>query len=216
MTPHREITDPQTLKALSNPLRLQILRYLEDHAASPSMLADVFLTNAATARSHVRILYRLDLVKVVKRVPKRGTMEYHYRAPERVWCSDDSWARMPPIVRTAAAGASLQVLGEEIRAAADAGGFGVEDVYVERQRLTLSAAGWAKLSRELLALRKRILELKAEEEEQIERDGHTDARLASVVLMLFERPPDRAATPAGAAGGSLTRAPRARRASPSA
>ncbi len=190
MTPYREITDPQVLKALSNPLRLQILRYLEDHAASPSMLADVFLSKLETIRCHVRILYRLGLIEVVKQVRKRGTIEYHYRAPERVWCTDEAWSNMPRVVRTATVGAALQVLGAEIRAAADVGGFDVDDVYVERQKLTLTPAAWSKLSKELLALRKRIRELQAEEKERVRLNGHTDARQASIVLMLFETAPE--------------------------
>jgi DNA-binding transcriptional ArsR family regulator len=64
--------------ALSHPIRLLIIgRLLEEHA-SPNMLAIKLELPLGTVAYHVRELYKLGLLKLVKTQQKRGATEHIY------------------------------------------------------------------------------------------------------------------------------------------
>ncbi len=185
MSRYRKVSDPHIIKALANPLRLRILRHLEDHVASPSMLAEVFGTTVGTARSHVRTLQRLGVIEVVKQARRRGSVEHHYYAPKRILCADEALEKMPPIVRTAATMASLQVVGAQVQTAAARGAFRSEDAYVARERIVLTPEAWTQLAQRMRELQDELLKLEAKQEARADRIDHADERRLSVVMMLY-------------------------------
>ena len=83
MTPRTETSDPRVIKALTHPLRVQLLRALEDRTASPSELAEEIGAPLGNVSYHVRQLHSLGLIKLVKRTPRRGAIEHYYTALER-------------------------------------------------------------------------------------------------------------------------------------
>ncbi|MEZ5077424.1 MAG: helix-turn-helix domain-containing protein [Solirubrobacterales bacterium] len=73
--------DATTAKALSHPLRVEVLELLEREEASPAgltrQLSGVALGLVAY---HVEVLQRCDLIELVGTRPRRGAVEHFYRA----------------------------------------------------------------------------------------------------------------------------------------
>lgn len=69
------LTEPDQLKALSHPLRAQILDLLEDEPRSAKALADALGVSHGKAGHHVGVLARTGLIEVVEERPARGFTE---------------------------------------------------------------------------------------------------------------------------------------------
>src|SRR4051812_14868171 len=78
-----DIADPRVIKALSHPLRVQILGLLDGEVRSPKELADELNEPLGNVSYHVRTLADLGLIELVKKVPRRGAIEHYYKAPGR-------------------------------------------------------------------------------------------------------------------------------------
>src|SRR5438067_13082175 len=96
-----EINDPRFVKALAHPLRIHILRILEDRTASPRELADELEAKLPNVSYHVRFLERLGVLKLVDTQPRRGALEHYYRANGRLRVTGRAWAEVPAIVKNA-------------------------------------------------------------------------------------------------------------------
>ncbi|MEX2108924.1 MAG: helix-turn-helix domain-containing protein [Solirubrobacterales bacterium] len=68
------------IKALSHPLRRQILRTMSDgQAASPRELAERLDQPLSNLSYHVRVLVNSGALKLVRKQQVRGTMQHFYR-----------------------------------------------------------------------------------------------------------------------------------------
>ncbi len=77
------MADQGIITALGHPLRARILTALDAGEASPKELADALGENLGNVSYHVRTLARLELIELVRRTPRRGAIEHHYRARPR-------------------------------------------------------------------------------------------------------------------------------------
>jgi len=73
-------TDPRVAKALAHPLRVQALAVLERAESSPSQIASELGAPLGNVSYHVRELFRLGLIELVRTAPRRGAVEHFYRA----------------------------------------------------------------------------------------------------------------------------------------
>ena len=126
MKPSTDITDPKVVKALAHSLRVRILMLLDERTMSPRELAEELGARLGNVSYHVRQLASLGLIKLVKRTPRRGAVEHHYRTEPRNQVSDETWAQIPEIVKQAMVGALLGEVGADVSAAAAAGGRGAD------------------------------------------------------------------------------------------
>ena len=186
MKPQSDLSDPRIIKALTHPLRISILSALEQRTASPSELADELDAPLGNVSYHVRQLSALGLIKLVKKTPRRGAIEHYYQAVGRAEISDDDWAATPEIVKEAVIGAALGQVGSDVRAAATAGGFGLPDAHLTRQRFRVDAKGWSDLSAELAKTLDRVRKISEDSKKRLAKGGGDGDRDAGVVLMLFE------------------------------
>ena len=186
MKPTTDITDPRVVKALAHPLRVRILNLLDERTASPSELADELGAPLGNVSYHVRQLASFGLIKLVKRTPRRGAIEHHYRAEPRRHVTDEAWSQVPEIVKQATIGAALAQVGDSVREAAAAGGFSPTDAHLSRTQLTLDAEGWQAVSQAVAGLLERVDEIQAETRERLDAQDHDGERRADLVLMLFE------------------------------
>jgi DNA-binding transcriptional ArsR family regulator len=185
MKPRSDISDPRVIKALTHPLRVQILRALEERTASPSELADEIGAPLGNVSYHVRQLHALGLIKLVKRTPRRGAIEHHYKALVQPPISDDAWAGQPNVVRESVVGASLGQLGEAVNAAAAGGGFTRPEAQLVREELALDERGFQDLAKELNRSRERVAKIRDDSAKRLEKSGG-EASPGNVVMMLFE------------------------------
>jgi DNA-binding transcriptional ArsR family regulator len=210
MKPYSDINDPRLIKALAHPLRVRILSILETRElASPNEMAEELGVSLGVMSYHVRRLHALGFLELVKRTPRRGAIEHHYRAKARPQVTDEAWAETPSIVKRAMVGASLQQISSYVNAAAGKGGFDRADALLTRNVVPLDEQGRAELAKAMTSWVAMIDEIEAESAERIEAAGdRADAKATGVVLMAFEAegvPTDDAGHDAEAAGRHLGR-----------
>src|ERR1017187_230688 len=107
-----EIDDPRLVKGLAHPLRIQILRVLENRVASPSEIAEEIGAPLGNVSYHVRFLARVGLIELTSTKPRRGAVEHYYRAAGRVLVSGEAWAQVPQVVRNSLFGSTLEQVGQ--------------------------------------------------------------------------------------------------------
>ena len=185
MKPRSDISDPRVIKALTHPLRVDILRALEERVASPSELADEIGAPLGNVSYHVRQLHALGLIKLVKKTPRRGAIEHHYKALARAPISDEAWAGQPTTVKDSVVGASIGQLGEAVNAAAAGGGFTRADAQLLRDELPLDDRGFQDAAKELTRTREKLRTIAEAAAKRIDKSGG-EAASANAVLMLFE------------------------------
>lgn len=81
MTRKRKSKDAtsQIFLALAHPIRRRVLEYVGTHgAASPSEMAALFNTDLGVVSYHVRRLHSSGLLKLTRKVPRRGAVEHYY------------------------------------------------------------------------------------------------------------------------------------------
>jgi DNA-binding transcriptional ArsR family regulator len=191
MKPYSDINDPRLIKALAHPLRVQILGVLETRElASPNELSEELGVSLGVMSYHVRRLHALGFIELVKRTPRRGAIEHHYRAKARSQVTDDVWAQTPGIVKRAMVGATLQQVTGYVNAAAVGGGFDRSEAHLSRTLLMLDDEGWAQLAAEMGKWVETIDRLEAESRQRIDAspggEAESTAKRSAAVLMLFE------------------------------
>jgi DNA-binding transcriptional ArsR family regulator len=188
MKPYSDITNPRVIKALAHPLRVRILSILEERdMASPNELADELSVSLGVMSYHVRRLHALGFLELVKRTPRRGAIEHHYRAKARPQVSNEGWAETPAIVKRAMVGAALQQLSGYVNTAASKGGFDRGDAHLSRSSITLDEQGWTELAAEMTSNWIGTIErLEAESTVRLRDQDSKQASPVGVVMMLFE------------------------------
>ena len=187
-----EIDDARLVKGLAHPLRIAILRALEDRTASPSEIAEEIEAPLGNVSYHVRFLARLGLVELAGTRPRRGAVEHYYRAVARMQVSQEAWERVPLPVRDAVLSSALDDVARSVAAAAAAGGFSHQQAQATRVQVTLDHRGMSELAEAVQELHRRAVELGRESEERIARreagepaaNGHGPVD-AGLVLMLY-------------------------------
>jgi DNA-binding transcriptional ArsR family regulator len=202
MKPQSDISDPRIIKALTHPLRIQILSALDERVASPSELADELGAPLGNVSYHVRQLAGLGLIKLVKRTPRRGAIEHHYKAVGRPQITDDAWAGTPTTVKDAVVGAALGDLGSAVTSAAAAGGFSRPDAHLTRTQLAVDERGWKDLDKEINATLARVQKISDDSAKRLAKAGEDSAQQASIVMMLFGAAEDGDAAAPAARNGS--------------
>jgi DNA-binding transcriptional ArsR family regulator len=186
MKPRSDISDPRIIKALTHPLRVSILGALEERTASPSELAEELDAPLGNVSYHVRQLHGLGLIKLVKKTPRRGAIEHHYKAVGRAAISDEAWSETPQIVKESLVAATLGEIRSGVNAAAAHGGFSGPDAHLGTSRLAVDDKGWKAIATELARSRDRIEKIAEESAKRLAKSGTPGGRAATVVTMLFE------------------------------
>jgi DNA-binding transcriptional ArsR family regulator len=191
-----EIDDPRFVKALAHPLRIHILRILEDRTASPRELSDELGAKLPNVSYHVRFLERLGVLELVDTQPRRGALEHFYRASGRLRVTGKAWAQVPAIVKNAMVAATLDQIIDYVKAGAMIGGFDRADAHASRQPVLLDAQGFKDLGAALDELLDRANVIAAESAKRVAEGNHRSEELsAGLVLMLFETPPAQTGIP---------------------
>jgi DNA-binding transcriptional ArsR family regulator len=183
--PHVDLTQPHLIKALAHPLRVRILSILEERTASPSEIATELNASLGVVSYHVRKLHSLKLLKLVKKVPRRGAVEHYYKAENRRQVSDEVWAEIPDLVKRATVGAVLSQVAAHVNSAAVSGGFERPDVHVSRTVFHLDERGWSEIAFELATILERVDELHRAAAARLEESGE-DPIEATLAVMYFE------------------------------
>lgn len=75
--------DQQLVKALSHPVRVEILEALRDRVASPNELSREMDSSVGTISYHAKTLVKCGCLELVHTKPRRGAMEHFFSVPPR-------------------------------------------------------------------------------------------------------------------------------------
>jgi DNA-binding transcriptional ArsR family regulator len=109
--------DKRLAKALSHPLRTEIIAILTDRCASPRELADMLGEELSNVSYHTNELFKLECIEIVRQERVRGAVKTTYRATTRMLLDHEDWDRLSLGTRT---GISVNALNEAFHRASDA------------------------------------------------------------------------------------------------
>jgi DNA-binding transcriptional ArsR family regulator len=187
-------------KALSHPMRAEILSFLTEHgASSPTQMNKAGLgrtpslgeTDEASKLSnisyHCRVLEELGCIELVKTRPRRGSTEHFYRGVTRMLLDVEAWAKLP---KEAKNGISIAALKETIERASTALQNDTFDSRNERNVINLGVPldeqAFKEASQKMHDLIEYFDQLRVE---CIERADNPDELIpTSVSLLMYESP----------------------------
>lgn len=181
--------EPRLIKALSHPLRQQILYTLGEGIASPNELSKRLGEPLGNVSYHVKILAECDAIELVKTAPVRGAVEHFYRATARPYFEDDHWSELPLSTRRALFDATLQEIWAHLAAASQDGGLDDPRSHVSWTALELDDEAYEELVEQLTLTLDRAMQLHAESVARLtdlppeERDSHR----TELAIMHFHR-----------------------------
>lgn len=166
-----------------------MLSILLEREASPKELAAEFEIPLANVAYHIQVLRKLKLIRLVKKTPRRGAVEHHYKADKGAYIDDSVWGETPGVVKETMVASALAEVGRDVSDAAAMGGFEAEDMHFSRSRLVLDEKAWAELSALLEHALHRGHELEQEAAERLRKANHEGERRAGLVMMMFDSMP---------------------------
>lgn len=166
--------DQRMISALAHPLRVEILRLLEEGPSSPKRLADRMGEKLGNASYHMKVLHKCDCIELVETIPQRGAVEHVYGLKPDGAIGSRTWKAVPAALRTRYAGTALADFSTRAVEALDAGTAETrEGSGVTWLPLNVDEVGWKELRRMLSNVEKRFRAIADKSAERLEspRDG---------------------------------------------
>lgn len=178
-----QAADENLVKALSHPLRWQILRLINEGTSTPAGIARRLGVRTENVSYHVRVLNELGVIELVRTTPVRGALEHHYRATSRAFVNDADAAAMPPEVRRDALQSLLRSTVEHlIRVGASDQPYERSDAHFSLTTLQLDAEGYEDVVELLNGALDRTLEIQAESLARMAGDESDEIRTEVTLL----------------------------------
>lgn len=178
------------VKALSHPVRAEVLTILTERISSPKEMAAELGRKLPNVSYHVRVLDELGLIEIVKEEAVRGSVAHFYTAVEPEVVANPEWTSLSPKVRDVFSGYTVDALLSDLARSASAGILGRRenaDRLVTRTPLLLDEEGWNKVRGiQALALKKILQEQVAAKDRM--NGSHRGAIRAVLGQMIFEVP----------------------------
>ena len=157
MSGHGEEVDQRLVRALAHPLRVEILRQLEEGPSGPKRISDRIGEPLANVSYHVKVLLDYEFIELVETIPARGAVEHIYQLKPRGAVGSHTWKEVPPALRTHYAGSALAAFADRAVEALDAGTFeSRQGSGVTWLPLSVDEQGWKELRRVLGNVEKRF------------------------------------------------------------
>ncbi len=186
---YKTLESPALVQALAHPLRAKMLYVLQEQEASPKELAVLFGLPLSNVAYHIQVLRRLKLIRLVRKTPRRGAVEHHYKADYAANVDDAAWSATPGVIKERMVAAVLEEIGEYATRAATTGGFNRDNACLSRSRLVLDEEAWGVLSGKIAELLEFVEVLQKQSAKRLKRSDHAGETRAGLVMMLFESMP---------------------------
>jgi DNA-binding transcriptional ArsR family regulator len=187
-----ERVDQELVRALSHPIRVEILETLRGRIASPTELSREIEESLGVVSYHANTLVRCGCLELVTTKPDRGGVEHYFGITPRSFVGHRQWRQAPPSVRAGMTNAAAKSFLDAAKRALDAGTIdGREDATLSWMPLTVDEEGW----REITAIMDRASELLAAAHARSARrlaDGSPAGISVMVGLAAFEAARQRA------------------------
>ena len=138
----RRLDSERLMKAMSHPLRVSILRVLNERTASPAELARELDDHLHNVSYHTKRLEQLGCIELVKERQVRGAVEHFYRATARAMVDTSEWESLDPVIKEDIVGQTMQAMLDDFMASAEAKIVGADtDFVMTRTPLVLDDEG---------------------------------------------------------------------------
>jgi DNA-binding transcriptional ArsR family regulator len=116
----KQLIDERLVKAISHPLRVEILVEIDRAPMSPSEYAARSGDELSTVAYHFRELEKAGCLTIVDETPRRGAIEHYYEVTKRALFSDEAFAQMPAPIRGGFNASIVGTFSERAREAIEA------------------------------------------------------------------------------------------------
>lgn len=172
---HARGYEEKVLKAIASPIRLEIMRILEERVASPNQIRKELKKPLGLISHHIRTLQELDCIELVETRQVRGSTEHFYRPRLRSNVCDSVSEFLPQEVREGITDTLLKNIFGHIQQAVQGQTIDLRtDRHISWMKVDLDPEGW----RELIALKA----------EQLDREMALQAKAAERLSESGERP----------------------------
>jgi DNA-binding transcriptional ArsR family regulator len=178
--------DSSLVRALSHPLRVEILQVLNERDASPNELMDLLDQPLGNVAYHARVLEKCGCIKQVRTAQRRGAVEHYFRAVPRSYIGHQDWRKVPRSVRSEVSGASFESFLSRVADALEAGKIDDrEDTTLNWMTMAVDDVGWAQAAEVLGEALTRLQGVHEQSRRRIEMTSD-DATTMIVGLAAFE------------------------------
>lgn len=140
--------DQELVKALSHPIRVEILEALQGRVASPTELSQEIDESLGVISYHAKTLVKCGCLELVHTEPRRGAIEHFFGLAPRSSIGHQDWRRAPLAVREKITAAALETFIETAAKALDDGTIDRRDETVLTwMPLTVDEAGWSEIAK---------------------------------------------------------------------
>ncbi len=174
-------------KALSHPMRVQILTILNDRTASPNEIRKELNEGLSQVSYHIKVLRDFEMIEMVKTEPRRGAVEHYYRAISKVYVPSWVAALWPQTVRAGTSSLVLEEIDVDLTESIEAGLLADRpDEVMSRDSRILDGQGREDVEQAAAKFYERF-ELAGSESGKRRRDGEGDGEKiqTSAVVMVF-------------------------------
>ncbi|MFL5833592.1 MAG: helix-turn-helix domain-containing protein [Solirubrobacterales bacterium] len=129
------------VRALSHPLRVELLELLNERQASPVDMKRALGGTLNRINYHLKVLVDCGCVEVTETEPVRGAVKHYYRAVPRSFFGHADLRQVPASIRGGATELSLRSFSRAFRRAAEAGHVDGEDAIFNWMSLAVDKLG---------------------------------------------------------------------------
>lgn len=182
-TPSKEDgIDLRLVRAISHPLRIEILQVLNERDASPNEMVALLRQPLGNIAYHTRVLEKCGCVEVVRTEQRRGAVEHYFRAVPRSYIGHQDWRKVPRSVRGGITAASMQSFLDRLAAACEAGTVDDrEDTTLSWMSVAVDREGRGEVTR---ILHDAVARLHGVHRRSLERTAKNGEDLTSIVIGL--------------------------------
>lgn len=185
----------RVLKVISHPVRIEVLRVLQNRVASPKELARELGESLSNVSYHFKYLRQEGCIEIVETEPRRGAVEHYYGAKASPTYDEKSWAKLSQAAREKISAIAIRnLLGEAVRALG-AGTFDAnEDRRLSWRPMELDERGWRELVERQAEWLEELERIETEAAERLAGEEVSSRRVVAGA-MAFETPPGPGFTP---------------------
>jgi len=170
-TQRRKATENR-IKAMSHPLRAEVLRILSERTASPAEMARELDEELSNVSYHTKQLVEFECAELVSTRPVRGALEHFYRATERHLIDTEEWEELDPVMAENLLCEIVQKMLDDFVASARAQAIGSDEhFHLTRTRLLLDEEGMREALDAHERARLEILEIQSRSAQRMVESG---------------------------------------------
>jgi DNA-binding transcriptional ArsR family regulator len=177
-----EPIDQRLVRALSHPLRIQILEVLTERIASPNWLSEELDASLSHVAYHTRALDKCGCLNLVDTAQRRGATEHFYKASAGAFVGDRIWRKVPRAVRDGISAAWIQSFLDKFVAALEAGTIDDrDDTVLNWMPVLLDEQGWQEVTTIMEEATDRVLRAQARSDQRLTRNRRWREAISAVV-----------------------------------